>query len=165
MEYNEQSLRLSLGEIRTGIGWLHLKRLDGSKCSHCLQACRSNPHFGHCPTGSVRFCSSAPHSAQRETVRVPGMFIGRGPNVFSFFGADGFSNSFFGPAPESWYPRCRYLRSDKKCLLQNAHSPPLARPAQEVLWYGRKSLMMESRASPPTLDPSTSLRACSRGRP
>jgi hypothetical protein len=29
------------------------------------------------------------------------MFIGRGPNVFSFFGADGFSNSFFGPPPES----------------------------------------------------------------
>jgi hypothetical protein len=59
------------------------------------------------------------------------MFIGRGPNVFSFFGAaDGLSNSFFGPAPESWYPRCRYLRSDKKCLLQNAHSPLLEGPAQ-----------------------------------
>ena len=85
-------------------------------------ACRSNPHFGHCPTGAERFCSSAPHSAQRETVRVPGMLIGRGPNVFSFLGAEGFSKSFFGPlpAPESWYPRCRYLRSDKKRLLKNA---------------------------------------------
>src|ERR1017187_9294661 len=67
-----------------------------------------------------RFCSSAPHSTQRETVRVPGMLIGRGPKVFSFFGAAGFSNSFFGPAPESWYPRCRYLRSDKKRLLKTA---------------------------------------------
>ena len=57
-----------------------------------------------------------------ETVRVPGMLIGRGPNVFSFLGAEGFSKSFFGPlpAPESWYPRCRYLRSDKKRLLKNA---------------------------------------------
>ena len=135
---------------------MHSKRHEGSKCSHCLQACRSNPHFGHCPTGSVRCSSSAPHSAQRETVRVPGMFIGRGPKVFSFFGADGFSNSFFAPAPESWYPRCRYLRSDKRCLLENAHSPPLARPAQGVLWYGwygRRSFvdgepgLMESRAS------------------
>src|SRR5271170_809892 len=104
MEKNEQSLRLSLGETRAGIGWSHSKRLDGSKCSHCLQACRSKPHLGHCPTGSERFCSSAPHSAQRETLRVPGMLIGLGPNVFSFFGAAGFSNSFFAPlpAPESW---------------------------------------------------------------
>src|SRR5271170_4983785 len=104
MEKNEQSLRLSLGEIRAGIGWLHSKRLDGSKCSHCLQAWRSNPHFGHWPTGSVRFCRSAPHSAQRETVRVPGMLMGRGPKVFSFLGAllaDGLSNSFFAPPPES----------------------------------------------------------------
>jgi hypothetical protein len=69
----------------------------------------------------VRFCSSAPHSAQRETVRVPGMLMGRGPKVFSLLGAAvGFSNSFFGPPPESWYPRCRYLRSDKKCLLKTA---------------------------------------------
>jgi hypothetical protein len=121
MEYSEQSLRLSFGEILAGIGWLHSKRLAGSKCSHCLHACRSNPHFGHCPTGCERFCSSAPHSAQRETVRVPGMLMGRGPNVFSFFGAAaGFSNSFFAPPPESWYPRCRYLRSDKQCLLKTA---------------------------------------------
>jgi hypothetical protein len=24
------------------------------------------------------------------------------------------------PAPESWYPRCLYLRSDTECLLKNA---------------------------------------------
>jgi hypothetical protein len=61
------------------------------------------------------------------------MFIGRGPKVFSLFGADGFSNSFFGPAPESWYPRCRYLRSDKKAPPANAHCPSLQRRAQAFL--------------------------------
>jgi quinol monooxygenase YgiN len=48
-------------------------------------------------------------------MRVPGMLIGRGPKVLSLFGIEalGFSNSFFVPPPVSWYPRCRYLRSDK----------------------------------------------------
>src|SRR5580693_3493591 len=112
MEKNGQSLSLSLGEILAGIDWVHSKRVDGSKCSHCLQAWRANPHFGHWPTGSVRFCNRAPHSAQRETVRIPGMLMGRGPNVFSFLGVDGRSYSFFfDPPPESWYPRCRYFGS------------------------------------------------------
>src|ERR1700722_58067 len=102
MEKKEQLLRLSLGEIRAGTGWVHSKRQEGSKCSHCLQAWRSNPHFGHWPTGSVRFWSKAPHSAQRETVRVPGIFMGRGPKVFSFLGALAvLSNSFLAPPPES----------------------------------------------------------------
>src|SRR5260221_10924662 len=97
---------------------MHSKRHEGAKCSHCLQGWTSNPDFGHCQAGSERFCSSEPYSAILETARVPGMFIGRGPKVFSLFGcAAGFSNSFFGPPPESWYPRWRYLRSDKKCLL------------------------------------------------
>ena len=51
--------------------------------------------------GSARFCNSAPHSAQRETVRVPGMLSGRGPKVFSLLVAAGFSNSFFALPPES----------------------------------------------------------------
>jgi hypothetical protein len=48
---------------------------------------------------------------------VPGIWMGRGPKVFSFFGAAGdLSNSFFRPlrSPESWYPRCLYFGSDKK---------------------------------------------------
>jgi hypothetical protein len=56
-------------------------------------------------------------------VRIPGMFMGRGPKVFSFLGAADLSNSFFfslSLLPESWYPRCRYLGSDKKCLLETA---------------------------------------------
>ena len=79
------------------------------------------------------------------------MLIGRGPKVFSFFGAAGLSNSFFGPlpAPESWYPCCRYLRSDKPCLLKNASLSAFAAPGtrdsllsrinfavENLLWFG-----------------------------
>ena len=113
IEKKAHSLRLSLGETRSLIGWLHSKRLEGSKCSHCLQECNSNPHFAHWPTGSVNACSSVPHWAQRETVRVPGIFSGRGPKVRSLCGTPaGLSDFFCGSGPESWYPRWRYLRSD-----------------------------------------------------
>jgi hypothetical protein len=61
------------------------------------------------------------------------MLMGRGPNVFSLFGDAGFSDSFFAPPPESWYPRCLYLRSDKKRLLKNVYFALLTCPAQELL--------------------------------
>src|SRR5713226_2568804 len=37
----------------------------------------------------------------------------------------------------------------KSASSKTPHSPPLARPAQELLWYGWKSWLVESRASPP----------------
>jgi hypothetical protein len=71
-----------------------------------LQACRSNAHFGHCATGSMTFCSSVPHFRTAGEAGVPGMLIDDGPDVFSFLAIAGFSNSSFGPPPESYYPRC-----------------------------------------------------------
>jgi len=48
-----QSLALSLNGIRTGIGLRHWNRVEGSKCEHCLQQCRSALHFGQAPLNSM----------------------------------------------------------------------------------------------------------------
>src|SRR5262249_13851249 len=37
----------SFTAMRTGIGFTHWKRVEGSKWAHCLQQCKSAPHFGH----------------------------------------------------------------------------------------------------------------------
>jgi len=47
------SLFLSFTAMRTGIGFMHWKRVEGSKCEHCLQQCKSALHFGHVPEKSV----------------------------------------------------------------------------------------------------------------
>src|ERR1019366_25369 len=44
---------LSFTGIRAGMGFRHWKRIDGSKCEHCLQQCSSAPHFGQLPLNSV----------------------------------------------------------------------------------------------------------------
>jgi hypothetical protein len=57
------------------------------------------------------------------------MLMGRGPKVLSFFGAAaGFSNSFFLPPPESWYPRWLYLRSDKSASCEAASFSAIGEP-------------------------------------
>jgi hypothetical protein len=43
----------SLIGIRSGIGFKHWKRVDGSKCAHCLQQCNAVPHFGQFRRKSV----------------------------------------------------------------------------------------------------------------
>jgi hypothetical protein len=40
-ENNWHSFALSLTAIRAGIGFWHWKRVEGSKCVHCLQQCNS----------------------------------------------------------------------------------------------------------------------------
>src|SRR3954453_12509383 len=44
-----QSFALSLTGIRTGIGFMHWNRVEGSKCEHCLQQCSSALHLGQFP--------------------------------------------------------------------------------------------------------------------
>ena len=39
--------------MRTGMGFRHWKRVEGSKCAHCLQQCRAVLHFGHVPSKSM----------------------------------------------------------------------------------------------------------------
>jgi hypothetical protein len=46
---NVHSLALSFSGMRTGIGFRHWKRVEGSKWEHCLQQCRAAPHFGQFP--------------------------------------------------------------------------------------------------------------------
>ena len=46
-------LALSLRGMRSGIGLRHWKRVDGSKCAHCLQQCSSELHFGQFPLKST----------------------------------------------------------------------------------------------------------------
>jgi len=81
MEKNVHSLRSSLRGIRSGMGWVHSKRLEVSKYVHWRQEWSSKPHFGHFPTGSAIEVNKVPHCAQRETVCVPGIFRARGPKV------------------------------------------------------------------------------------
>jgi hypothetical protein len=44
--------------MRTGIGFKHWKRVEGSKCEHCLQQCSAALHFGHAPVKSVLSASA-----------------------------------------------------------------------------------------------------------
>jgi len=57
---------LSFSGIRTGIGFMHWKRVDGSKCVHCLQQCNSVPHFGQVPWKSTSAASAVEQLKQRE---------------------------------------------------------------------------------------------------
>jgi len=50
---SEHSLFLSLTAMRTGMGFMHWKRVEGSKCEHCLQQWRSALHLGQLPEKSV----------------------------------------------------------------------------------------------------------------
>src|SRR6266478_4433385 len=94
------------------MGCVHSKRLDGSKYVHCLQEWSSKPHLGHWPMGWLSACKSVPHCEQRETLRVPGIWMARGPKVSFLTGLSDVS-LFSDFCPLSWYPRCRYFRSDK----------------------------------------------------
>src|SRR6266852_882872 len=119
--------------MRSGMGWVHSKRLEVSKYVHCLQEWSSKPHLGHWPTGSLRDSKSVPHWEQRDTVRVPGIWIARGPKVSFLTGLPSFSDaSLFWPCwPLSWYPRCRYFRSDKvPSVWPRRHCLALARRRQ-----------------------------------
>ena len=50
---NSHSFDWSFAAMRTGIGFRHWNRVDGSKCAHCLQQCSAALHFGHRPLKSV----------------------------------------------------------------------------------------------------------------
>lgn len=39
--------------MRSGIGFRHWKRVEESKCTHCLQQCSAAPHFGQFPLKSM----------------------------------------------------------------------------------------------------------------
>src|SRR5271163_4084519 len=43
---SSHSFAPSLGEMRTGIGFRHWNRVEGSKWAHCLQQCKATPHLG-----------------------------------------------------------------------------------------------------------------------
>lgn len=48
-----QSLALSFNGIRTGMGFRHWNRVEGSNCEHCLQQCSGELHFGQVPVKST----------------------------------------------------------------------------------------------------------------
>jgi hypothetical protein len=52
-EKREHSFGWSLATMRTGTGLLHWKRVEDSKCAHCLQQCKAAAHLGHFPVKSV----------------------------------------------------------------------------------------------------------------
>src|ERR1700691_3964827 len=111
-----QLLAPSFGEIRSGIGFKHWKRVDGSKCAHCLQQCNSAPHFGHFPFQSTSPCSAVEQLKQRAATTFcsrrgrRGPVTSRGGRGPEGLGRSGKPRSFESRS-ESLYPRCRYLRS------------------------------------------------------
>lgn len=60
-----QTLALSFMAIRTGIGFRHWNRVEGSKCEHCLQQCSSALHLGQLPAKSVPVGSAVEQLKQR----------------------------------------------------------------------------------------------------
>ena len=81
---------------------------------HCLQECSANPHLGQFAGGSPSMGNTVPHSAHRDTCRLPGMLGVRGPPK-SFFGraSAGRAGALDFSSPRSMYPCCRYFLSDK----------------------------------------------------
>jgi len=109
------SLALSFTAMRTGMGFRHWKRVEGSKCEHCLQQCRSTLHLGQAPLKSVPGGSAVEQLKHRDAATCWTRRGRRGP-VTSRGGRGpcGLGRSSRGPRPfrsESMYPCCRYLRS------------------------------------------------------
>ena len=65
-EKNSHVLAWSFTGMRTGIGLWHWKRVDESKCTHCLQQCKAAPHLGQFPRKSVSDASVTAQLKQRE---------------------------------------------------------------------------------------------------
>jgi uncharacterized damage-inducible protein DinB len=67
-ENSVHSLALSFSGIRTGMGFRHWNRVDGSKWEHCLQQCSATLHFGQLPFQSIPFGSCVEQLKQRAAV-------------------------------------------------------------------------------------------------
>ncbi len=80
-ENNGQVLALSLTGMRTGIGFTHWNRVEGSKCPHCLQQCSSAPHFGHTTGNSCPVGNCVEQLKQREAVTACTSRGSRGPVI------------------------------------------------------------------------------------
>jgi hypothetical protein len=52
-ENHSHSLAWSFEAILVGMGFRHWKRVEGSKCAHCLQQCSGTPHLGQLPLKSA----------------------------------------------------------------------------------------------------------------
>jgi len=52
-ENNSHGFAWSFDAIRTGIGFKHWNRVEGSKCAHCLQQWSGTPHLGQLALKSV----------------------------------------------------------------------------------------------------------------
>jgi hypothetical protein len=52
-ENSVHSFCLSFAAIRSGTGFVHWNRVDGSKWEHCLQQCSGAEHLGHGPLNCV----------------------------------------------------------------------------------------------------------------
>src|SRR4051794_25496344 len=57
---------LSFSGIRSGMGFRHWNRVEGSKCVHCLQQCSSALHFGQVPPKSTSGDRAVVQLKQRE---------------------------------------------------------------------------------------------------
>ena len=88
-ENRAHSLPWSFIGIRTGIGFVHWNRVDGSKWEHCLQQCSGVPHFGQGPLKAVPGGGVVDQLSRREAVTACTSLGRRGPVI---------SNGGRGPA-------------------------------------------------------------------
>jgi len=65
-----QSLALSFTAMRTGMGFRHWNRVDGSKWEHCLQQCNSALHLGQLPAKLVPSGRAVEQLKHRGAARV-----------------------------------------------------------------------------------------------
>jgi len=52
-ENSSHGFAWSFDAIRTGTGFRHWNRVEGSKCAHCLQQCSGTPHLGQLALKSI----------------------------------------------------------------------------------------------------------------
>jgi hypothetical protein len=140
-----QSLRASFTAILAAIGCRHCRRAPGSKNAHCIHAWSSAPHLPQRALLTSALDSSPAQREQRMTSLHFIRFRARGPPGWSARG-----RGFFAPGARgvfrssSWYPRCRYLRSDIAQSRPRSRAPLQPAPARGPLFTVSKASRKQS---------------------
>jgi len=140
-----QSLRASFTAILAAIGCRHCRRAPGSKNAHCVHAWSSALHLPHRALLTSALDSSPAQREQRMTSRHFIRFGARGPSGWSARGRGRGARGVRGVfRSSSWYPRCRYLRSDIAPSRPCSRAPLQPAPARGLLFTVSKAHRTQS---------------------
>ena len=125
-----QSLRASFTAILAAIGCRHCRRAPGSKNVHCVHAWSSAPHLPQRVLLTSALDTSPAQCEQRMTSLHFIRFRARGPSGWSAGGRGPCARGARGVfRSSSWYPRCRYFRSDIALSRPRSGAPLQPAPA------------------------------------